>query len=146
MPPLIGKQALRDFELLHQKSVFPAVSAWDWSLSLSASPEETQRTWQIFIDQESTKLALYALYYFDFHLFASFNMRPMLSSIEFEWDLPVDSALWEAESATKWWHAILQRQLESSNDAMLRDQLQIKSLMVASQSLLSSTYACLRYM
>ncbi|TVY48536.1 Zinc finger protein [Lachnellula occidentalis] len=131
--------ALRDFELLHQKSVFPAVSAWDWSLSLSASPEETQRTWQLFIDQESTKLALYALYYFDFHLFASFNMRPMLSSIEFEWDLPMDSALWEAESAKKWWHAILQRQLESSDGAMLGDQVQIKSLLVASQSLLSNT-------
>ncbi|TVY94021.1 hypothetical protein LAWI1_G000288 [Lachnellula willkommii] len=131
--------ALRDFELLHQKSVFPAVSAWDWSLSLSAPPEETQRTWQIFIDQESTKLALYALYYFDFHLFASFNMRPMLSSIEFEWDLPVDSALWEAESAAKWWHGILQKQLETSDSAMLGDQVQIKSLMVASQSLLSNT-------
>ncbi|TVY18679.1 hypothetical protein LARI1_G002893 [Lachnellula arida] len=66
-------------------------------------------------------------------------MRPMLSSVEFEWDLPVDSALWEAESAAKWWHGILQKQLETSDGAMLGDQVQIKSLMVASQSLLSNT-------
>lgn len=65
-------------------------------------------------------------------------MRPMISSIEFEWELPADSALWEAESATQWWHVMLQKQLESSDSVVLEGQAQRKSLLIATQSLLSS--------
>jgi hypothetical protein len=138
---LTTTQALRGFELLHQKSVFPSGSAWDADLALSVSPDEVRRRWQLFIGQESVKMSLYAFYYFDYHLFASFNMRPMISSIEFEWELPSGTALWAAESATGWWHAVLQRQLdlESSCNSMLDENAQIRSVVVATQSLLSNS-------
>jgi hypothetical protein len=138
---LTTNQALRDFELLHQKSVFPPGSAWDADLGLSVPPDEVRRRWQLFIDQESVKMSLYAFYYFDYHLFASFNMRPMISSIEFEWELPSGTSLWAAESATDWWHAVLQRQLdlESSCNNMLDEKAQIRSVVVATQSLLSNS-------
>ncbi|KAF8857055.1 hypothetical protein BDZ45DRAFT_449718 [Acephala macrosclerotiorum] len=131
--------ALRAFELLHQKSVFPPDSAWDADLSLSASSDEVHRRWQLFIDQESVKISLYTFYYFDYHLFASFNMRPMISSLEFEWELPRESSLWEAENATDWWHAMLQMQLELSRGGTLDDKAQLRSVMIATQSLLSNT-------
>lgn len=65
----------------------------------------------------------------------------MISSIEFEWELPTESSLWEAESATEWWHSMLQRQLdlESSCNGLLDDKAQIRSVMIATQSLLSRT-------
>jgi hypothetical protein len=136
---LMSIQALRDFELLHQKSIYPPGNAWDADLALSISSDEVRQRWQLFIDQESVKMSLYAFYYFDYHLFASFNMRPMISSIEFEWALPSESSLWEAESATEWWHAKLQLDLESSRNGLLDDKAQIKSVMTATQSLLSKT-------
>jgi len=99
-----------------------------------------QRRWLLFVDQESVRLSLYALCYFDLHLFAAYNMRPMMSPIEFEWELPADSELWEAKSATEWWQVMLQKELETGGGVSLEDQAQVKSLLVASQSLLSSAY------
>jgi hypothetical protein len=133
-------QALRGFELFHQKSVYPTDSAWDANLGLSVPPDEVLRRWQLFIYQESVKMSLYAFYYFDHHLFASLNMRPMISSIEFEWELPAGTPLWEAESATDWWHAMLRRQLdlESSCNSMLDEKSPIQSVVIATQSLLSN--------
>lgn len=136
---LLTTQALRSFELLHQKSVFPPDIAWDADLSLSASSDEVFRRWQLFVDQESVKMSLYTFYYFDYHLFASFNMRPMISSLEFEWDLPIQDSLWEADTATDWWHTLLQRQLKLSRNGILDDKSQTKSVMLATQALLSNT-------
>lgn len=105
--------------------------------------EEIARRWQLYVAQESVKLSLYAFYFFDYHLYTSCNIRPSILSIEFEWELPLAASLWEAETATSWWHAVLQHQIDletSPNGPNPQEQTgQTKSLLAATQSLLSKT-------
>jgi hypothetical protein len=86
-------------------------------------------------------MSLYAFYLFDHHLFASCNIRPAISSIEFDWELPVASSLWEAETATSWWQAVLQREIDirSTTVESTTAMSQVKSLLVATQALLANT-------
>lgn len=97
--------------------------------------------WLTFVEQESMKVAMYAFYFFDYHLFMPSNIRPSVSSIEFEWELPVSESLWEAATASAWWEC-LQRNLFDvqpiANSATLeanRDG-QTMSLLAVTQSLL----------
>jgi hypothetical protein len=94
-----------------------------------------------FINQESLKLALYTFYFFDYHLFVSCNGRPAVSSIEFQWDLPKSSTLWEAESALSWWELLCdaERNADPYQTHPLHEEPDTRSLMAATQALLSAT-------
>jgi hypothetical protein len=135
-------QAIRELDLLHQKAAIPALSLWSTDLDLDLPFEEAtiQHKWLQFISQESLKLSLYAICFFDYHLFVSCNGRPAVSSIEFEWDLPKAFSLWEADSASAWW-GILQaghKCLDPYRANHLREEPDTRSLLAATQSLLSA--------
>lgn len=64
---------------------------------------EVQDQWQTYIDEESLKLSIYTLLLLDHHIFSCSNIRPLLSSIECLWELPLAMSLWEAEDAGVWY-------------------------------------------
>lgn len=133
---------VRELDLLHQRNVIPATALWSTNLDLSMPFEEAyaNQKWLQFITQESMKLALYAFFFFDYHLFVSCNGRLAVSSIEFEWDLPKAFSLWEADSALAWWN-ILQDRRGSLNSIQLNhlgDEPDTKSIFAATQALLAA--------
>ncbi|KAH6662353.1 hypothetical protein B0J14DRAFT_287961 [Halenospora varia] len=135
--------AIRELDLLHQRNALPAATLWTNNLDLSLQFDEAHvhHKWQEFIAQESLKLALYAFFFFDYHLFVSCNGRPAVSAIEFEWGLPKASPLWEADSALAWW-AVLQdghQGLGSYRLEHLREEPDMRSIMAATQALLSAS-------
>jgi hypothetical protein len=135
-------QTIRELDILHQQAAFRAGSQWNAELNFDIPCDEAtiQSRWLHFISQESLNLSLYAFYYFDYHLFVSCNGRPAVSSIEFQWDLPKASSLWEADSALTWWENL--RAAHNNSDPYRahsrREELDTKSLLAATQSLLSA--------
>lgn len=59
--------------------------------------------WQTYIDEESLKLSIYTLLLLDHHVFSCSNIRPLLSTVECLWELPLGASLWEAETAEIWY-------------------------------------------
>lgn len=142
---LIFPQVVRDLQLLHQRSMIPPASLWSADIDLTTIQGDAtiRQKWQTFINQESLKASMYALYYLDYHLFVSSNIRPMLSSFEFEWEFPVSSSLWEAETPNEWWLCLQQNvfDLQISSSSVISDSnldFQMRSLLAASQALLSN--------
>lgn len=136
------QQAIRELDLLHQKAAIPSLTLWSADLDLDLPFDETTMhlKWQQFVTQESLKLSLYAFYFFDYHLLVSCNARPAVSSIEFEWELPNASPLWEASSALSWWHLLHadHTSLEPYRTDYLHREPDTRSLLAATQSLLSA--------
>ncbi|KAH8599092.1 hypothetical protein B0O99DRAFT_669084 [Bisporella sp. PMI_857] len=135
--------SIREQQLLRQRTAIPPANLWTTDLDLGMPFDETaiHQIWLNYITQESLKMSVYAFYFFDFHLFVSCNGRPAISSIEFEWDLPKASSLWEADSAMTWWELLQDGQKSSGTYTAhhLQDEPDTKSLLAATQSLLSAT-------
>ncbi|KAH6711724.1 hypothetical protein BKA61DRAFT_611480 [Leptodontidium sp. MPI-SDFR-AT-0119] len=134
--------AVRELDLLHQKAAIPTLSLWSIDLNLDLPFDEpaVYLKWHQFITQESLKLSIYAFYFFDYHLLVSCNARPSVSSIEFEWELPNATPLWEADSASSWWQLLHDDHLslEAYRADYLHREPDTKSLLAATQSLLSA--------
>lgn len=87
------------------------------------------------------KLSLYAFYFFDYHLLVSCNARSVVSSIEFEWELPNAAPLWEAQSAYEWWQFLhaSHTSLDPYRTDYLHNEPDTRSLLAATQAMLSAT-------
>lgn len=100
-----------------------------------------------YVNQESLKLSLHALFFMDFHLFAAGNLRPNLGSTEFEWELPWATEIWEAKNANNWWSSVSHHEKDILGltshifaDATYRDKdHEAKSIWAATQAILSNT-------
>lgn len=55
-----------------------------------------------YINVESTRVLLYTLFFLDSQTFTSCNARPLMSPMEFGWELPFPSSLWEAKNSQVW--------------------------------------------
>ncbi|KAI1370861.1 hypothetical protein F4677DRAFT_338783 [Hypoxylon crocopeplum] len=97
--------AVRDLGLLKQVVAISTPQTW----LVNIIPNGTQfystqlhGRWQSYIDEESLKLSIYTLLLLDHHVFSPCNLHPLLSPLEFSWELPLASSLWEAEDAQLW--------------------------------------------
>ncbi|RDW59449.1 hypothetical protein BP6252_12536 [Coleophoma cylindrospora] len=139
--------AVRELQLLHQRLTLPPEPLWITDLNITRAPGERllSQKWATYINQESLKLSVYALYFLDFHLFSACNIRPSILSIEFEWDLPLASEIWQAENANDWWSSVSQHEkdiLPQTNHIFMdpsyrQHDHQTKSLLAATQALLT---------
>ncbi|RDW89822.1 uncharacterized protein DSM5745_01597 [Aspergillus mulundensis] len=64
--------------------------------------------WMCYISTESLKLSLYALVFIDSHLFLPANMRLLISPMEFGWELPFPSNLWDAKDPQIWQQRVIE--------------------------------------
>ncbi|KAF1845299.1 uncharacterized protein K460DRAFT_416576 [Cucurbitaria berberidis CBS 394.84] len=96
---------VRDLGLLNQAVVGTMMPATNHGVVAASDADDMQpleQTWMSYVQEESLKISLQTLLFLDHHIFSSCNMRPLLSSVEFVWELPLSSALWEAEDAMVW--------------------------------------------
>lgn len=78
--------------------------------SVSRDDSQTLYTrWMCYINAESMKVSLYTLMFLDFHVFSACNIRPLISPMEFEWELPLPINLWEANNAQIWLQRLTQQ-------------------------------------
>jgi hypothetical protein len=90
------------------------------------------------------KLSLYTLMLQDFHVFSACNIRPLISPMEFEWELPFPSSLWEANNAQIWLQRVTQQYGASTflqfDDCLHSPRgLATTSLSLATQELMSES-------
>lgn len=96
-----------------------------------------------FVDEESTKLAMYTILFLNFHVFSPCNIQSSLSSLELEWELPFSSVLWEAETAQAWLERLnLEPRVMASLKADWTFNIEyssMRSLALTTQSLMSDS-------
>ncbi|KAL4965123.1 uncharacterized protein BDV14DRAFT_200111 [Aspergillus stella-maris] len=97
--------AVRDLGLLRQGITIPDSLSWASQGDSNAprnDPQTPYTRWMSYIATESLRVSLYALIFLDAHLFHPANTRPLISAIEFGWELPFPSDLWEAKNPQIW--------------------------------------------
>ncbi|KAH8690061.1 fungal-specific transcription factor domain-containing protein [Talaromyces proteolyticus] len=139
--------AVRELGLLRQSIAMPNSQSWRSQSEPSASRDDSQTPytrWRSYVNAESMKLSLYTLMFLDFHVFSACNIRPLISPMEFEWELPFPSSLWEANNAEIWLQRVTQ-QYEASTLLPFDDSLDgsrglaTTSLSLATQELMSES-------
>ncbi|KAL2838466.1 fungal-specific transcription factor domain-containing protein [Aspergillus pseudoustus] len=97
--------AARELGLLRQGITMPDSLSWasqaDGMLSQDGSKTPYTR-WMSYVSVESLKVALYTLVFLDSHIFSPANIRPLISAMEFGWELPFPGDLWEAKNPRIW--------------------------------------------
>ena len=56
----------------------------------------------MYVNEESMKLAMHTLLFLDYHVSYPCNNRCLTSTLDFDWELPFSSSLWESENAIVW--------------------------------------------
>ncbi|ETS84132.1 hypothetical protein PFICI_02157 [Pestalotiopsis fici W106-1] len=136
--------AVRDLGLLKQvvatsanSPVWPQMEA---ESSEAAQAVEAYEQWQIYISEESLKLSIYTLLLLDHHVFSCANIRPLISTVECLWELPLAESLWEAETAEAWYERRCQHDYNMISGSPRATTSSFKGfLSTATQSLLSET-------
>ncbi|KAI0149266.1 fungal-specific transcription factor domain-containing protein [Pestalotiopsis sp. NC0098] len=90
--------SVRDLGLLKQVVATSASSP-----AAQAQAMDIHEQWQTYIGEESLKLCIYTVLFLDNHIFSCSNVRPLLSTVECLWELPLAASLWEAETAEMWY-------------------------------------------
>ncbi|KAK6193295.1 hypothetical protein LQW54_012596 [Pestalotiopsis sp. IQ-011] len=90
--------SVRDLGLLKQVVATSASSP-----TAETQPMDIHEQWQSYIGEESLKLCIYTVLVLDNHVFSCSNIRPLLSTVECLWELPLATSLWEAETAEMWY-------------------------------------------
>ncbi|RAL02675.1 C2H2-type zinc finger protein [Aspergillus ibericus CBS 121593] len=97
---------VRELGLSHESITTAGTPSWIMPPMETNVPGEDSQTlysrWMSYISIESVRLALYTMVFLDSHAFAATNARPLMSPLEFGWDLPFPSSLWEAQNASVW--------------------------------------------
>ncbi|KAH6685984.1 hypothetical protein F5X68DRAFT_262481 [Plectosphaerella plurivora] len=120
-------------------------STLDSGFAEASGDETPQQRWLAYIEDESMKLCLHALFFLDFQIFSPCNMRPVLSPLELGWELPLPAALWDADSAFEWLEkleiecCVTGLQKEDDHPTIAYPCPATKSLTLAMQSLMSSS-------
>ncbi|KAL2814027.1 hypothetical protein BJX63DRAFT_207360 [Aspergillus granulosus] len=101
----LAVDAARELGLLRQGITMPDSLSWasqaDGVVSQDGSKTPYTR-WMSYVSVESLKVALYTLVFLDSHIFSPANIRPLISPMEFGWELPFPSDLWEAKNPQIW--------------------------------------------
>ncbi|KAL4874791.1 hypothetical protein BJY04DRAFT_233270 [Aspergillus karnatakaensis] len=93
--------AMRELGLLRQGITMP--DSLSWASQGDPTDSKTPYTrWMSYISTESMKISLYTLVFLDSLLFLPSNIRPLISPMEFGWELPFPSNLWEAKNSQIW--------------------------------------------
>ncbi|KAL4900900.1 hypothetical protein BDW74DRAFT_187984 [Aspergillus multicolor] len=103
--------AVRELGLLRQGITMPDSMPWEAQVESNAFHDDAKTPytrWMGYIASESLKLALYALVLIDSHLFLPANMRLLISPIEFGWELPFPSNLWDAKDPQIWQRRVIE--------------------------------------
>ncbi|KZL84622.1 zinc finger protein adr1 [Colletotrichum incanum] len=88
--------AARDLGLLRQ-TVFASTARF------KENEEQTLHDhWMSYVESESMKLSMYALLFLDCHIFSPCNIRPLTTPTELDWELPLATSLWEADTSLTW--------------------------------------------
>lgn len=56
----------------------------------------------MYVNEESMKLAMHTLLFLDFHISYPCNNRCLTSTLDYDWELPFSSSLWNSENAIVW--------------------------------------------
>ncbi|UQC78396.1 uncharacterized protein CLUP02_03873 [Colletotrichum lupini] len=133
----LWRVAARDLGLLRQ-NVFQSTSRF------RDSEEQTLHDhWISYVESESMKLSMYTLLFLDFHIFSPCNIRPLTSPTELDWELPLASSLWEADTSLAWAQRLGDEPrtvgLTRSHDTPGMTCPTTKSLNLAMQSLMTDT-------
>ncbi|KAK7408215.1 hypothetical protein QQX98_009624 [Neonectria punicea] len=97
--------AAQDLGLLRQTVATSASRVWikaGSGASLAGDAQALHESWMLYVNEESMKLSMYTLLFLDFHILAPCNVRPLISPIELDWELPLPRALWESDTALLW--------------------------------------------
>ncbi|KAF7556311.1 hypothetical protein G7Z17_g1562 [Cylindrodendrum hubeiense] len=109
--PMIGSntnkpvQAAQDLGLLKQTVATSVSRVWikaGAEASQSGDAQALHNSWMMYVNEESMKLSMYTLLFLDFHILAPCNVRPLISPIELDWELPLPRSLWESDTALLW--------------------------------------------
>lgn len=134
---------MQSLGLLKQSATYPAPRIWLQAFACRELHNETylQSYWAMYIDEESLKLCMHTLMLLDSHVLSPCNLRPQISAVEYEWELPFSSTLWEAETAALWLDTLsedprIRAQAESDEDFCLESP-SIMPLTLVAQSLMT---------
>ncbi|KAJ4354704.1 uncharacterized protein N0V89_006441 [Didymosphaeria variabile] len=135
--------SVRDLGFLKQVvATFPGSPAWlqaETQDLVASQPLDVSNQWQTYISEESLKLSIYTLLLMDHHVFSCSNIRPLLSTMECLWELPLAASLWEADNAGVWYEIRCQEHGESVPGTSQIGETPFKGfLSTATQSLLSA--------
>ncbi|KAL3481118.1 hypothetical protein BJX99DRAFT_243775 [Aspergillus californicus] len=93
--------AVREIGLLRQGIAMP--DSLSWTSQGDTSDAITPYTrWMSYVNTESLKMSLYGLVFLDSHVFLPSNTRPLISPMEFGWELPFPSNVWDAKNPQVW--------------------------------------------
>ena len=96
--------------------------------------------WTSYINTESLKVSLYALVFVDSYVFLPCNARPLLSPMEFAWELPLPSDLWEAQNSQVWIQRVNEHFGVLSEDYLYSPRrIATASLSIATQQLMTES-------
>ncbi|KAL4954893.1 hypothetical protein BDW69DRAFT_183134 [Aspergillus filifer] len=135
--------AVRDLGLLRQGITIPDSLSWACQGDPNAQRNESQSPytrWTLYIATESLKVSLYSLVFLDSHLFLPANARPLISAMEFGWELPFPSDLWEAKNPQIWLQRVAENYgVVSENHLYGPRGIGITSLSIATQQLMGES-------
>ncbi|KAH8663334.1 hypothetical protein BGZ61DRAFT_143294 [Ilyonectria robusta] len=97
--------AAQDLGLLKQTVATSVSRVWikaGAEASQSGDAQALHASWMMYVNEESMKLSMYTLLFLDFHILAPCNVRPLISPIELDWELPLPRSLWESDTAMLW--------------------------------------------
>ncbi|KAJ0417798.1 fungal-specific transcription factor domain-containing protein [Aspergillus carlsbadensis] len=95
--------AARDLGLLRQGIAMPDSLSWASQADGMMDGAKTPYTrWMSYISVESLKVALYTLIFLDSQILSPANIRPLISPMEFGWELPFPADLWESKNPQIW--------------------------------------------
>lgn len=109
-------------------------------LGAQVDSETPYMRWTSYINNESLKVALYALVLVDSYVFLPSNSRPLLSPMEFAWELPFPSNLWEAQNSQVWLQRVSEHFGTLSEDYLYSPRrIATASLSIATQQLMTES-------
>ncbi|KAH6988550.1 hypothetical protein EDB80DRAFT_171187 [Ilyonectria destructans] len=97
--------AAQDLGLLKQTVATSVSRVWikaGAEASQSGDAQALHASWMMYVNEESMKLSMYTLLFLDFQILAPCNVRPLISPIELDWELPLPRSLWESDTAMLW--------------------------------------------
>ncbi|KAI5460701.1 hypothetical protein BGZ63DRAFT_249922 [Mariannaea sp. PMI_226] len=151
-----AKQLLRtlvdcvhDLGLLKQTATYPHPRPWLQALTYEEASHESleatdlQSYWAMYMEEESMKLCVHTLMFLDFHILSPCNLRSQTSAVDFDWELPFSSALWDTSTPAEWLQLLLDdpriRAHVEPDEILCLPCPSTKSLTLAAQSLMTDT-------
>ncbi|KAL4819978.1 fungal-specific transcription factor domain-containing protein [Aspergillus spinulosporus] len=135
--------AARELGLLRQGIAMPDSLSWaspDNGIVSQDCAKTPYTRWMSYISVESLKVALYVLVFLDSLIFSPANVRPLISPMEFGWELPFPSDIWEAKNPQIWSQRVTEHfGMAPENYLCSSRGITTASLLIATQQLMSES-------